>query len=126
MISEGERSLVTQLRYVSAPSPVLEHRFDPKRRWRFDLAWPDRKLAVEVEGGTWVAGRHTTGAGFLADIEKYNAAVLAGWRVLRVTTGMVDDGRAVALVEAALGPWLHPGEPGYPYSEVLPEEVRGG
>ena len=29
------------------------------------------------------AGRHTWGAGFLADMEKYNTATMQGYRVLR-------------------------------------------
>jgi len=42
-------------------------------------------IAVEVEGGVWSRGRHVRGAGYLADLEKYNAAVVMGWRVLRYT-----------------------------------------
>ena len=60
------------------------------------MAWPDLRVAVEVEGGVWskTPGRHTRGAGFEADCEKYNAAAAAGWRVARVTTKMISDGRA--------------------------------
>lgn len=83
------------------PAPVAEHRFHATRRWRFDYAWPDHKLALEVEGGAWTGGRHTRGAGFVKDIEKYNAATLAGWRVLRTTPGsLMRDG--IVLVKAAL------------------------
>lgn len=67
------------------PAPVTEHRFHPERKWRFDYAWPDAKVALEVEGGVWTGGRHTSSAGFLKDIEKYNAAARLGWRVLRCT-----------------------------------------
>ena len=67
------------------PMPVTEHRFHPSRKWRFDYAWPDAKVALEVEGGVWTGGRHTSSAGFLKDIEKYNAAARLGWRVLRCT-----------------------------------------
>ena len=93
--------LVLQIRAVGLPHPVEEYRFC-KRRWRFDLCWPDRKLAFEIEGGTWVQGRHTRGAGFRKDIEKYNAATLLGWRVFRVTTDMVVDGSALKLIEEIL------------------------
>ena len=67
------------------PAPVTEHRFHPSRKWRFDYAWPDAKVALEVEGGVWTGGRHTSSAGFLKDMEKYNAAARLGWRVLRCT-----------------------------------------
>lgn len=68
------------------PPPVLEYRFALTRRWRFDVAWPARRVALEVEGGIWTgASRHTRGTGFLADIEKYNTATSLGWRVLRAT-----------------------------------------
>ena len=64
---------------------VREFRFHPQRRWRFDYAIPSERIALEVEGGVWTGGRHTSPRGFLGDIEKYNAAVVAGWRVVRTT-----------------------------------------
>ena len=67
------------------PAPVTEHRFHPSRKWRFDYAWPDVKVALEVEGGVWTGGRHTSSTGFLKDMEKYNAAATLGWVILRFT-----------------------------------------
>lgn len=64
---------------------VKEYRFHPKRLWRFDYAFPEHKIALEVEGGVWTQGRHTRAEGFLGDIEKYNTASLMGWRVFRCT-----------------------------------------
>lgn len=69
------------------PQPVTEHRFDPERMWRFDYAWPAHRVALEVEGGIWTGGRHTRGAGFVKDCEKYNRATELGWRVFRVQPG---------------------------------------
>lgn len=66
------------------PRPFPEFRFAPPRRWRFDFAF-DNLIAIEVEGGVWTQGRHTRGAGFLADCEKYNEAAIRGWCVIRVT-----------------------------------------
>jgi very-short-patch-repair endonuclease len=66
------------------PVPKLEYRFHPDRKWRFDFAWPDEMVALEVEGGVWSHGRHGRGSGIVKDIEKYNAAAQAGWMVLRV------------------------------------------
>jgi very-short-patch-repair endonuclease len=100
--SDGERALETQLRQTGATGWVRELQFDPARRWRFDFAWPDLSVAVEVEGATWSAGRHSRGEGFEQDCVKYAEAAIRGWMVLRVTTDMVDDGRAIALVGRAL------------------------
>lgn len=88
-----------------------ELRFAPPRRWRFDFALPQARVAVEIEGGVWAqrkckgfatlgrqrveveavvrGGRHNTGEGFIADCEKYLAAALAGWTVFRLTREMM-------------------------------------
>ena len=75
------------------------------RRWRFDFAWPALMLAVEVDGGAWVpgGGRHTRGAGFVADHDKMNRATLLGWRVLQFTSRYLADGSALADLAEALG-----------------------
>lgn len=101
-ISGYEALLQQHCKLAGLPLPEREIRFAPPRRWRFDLGWTDRKLAVEVEGAIWTRGRHTRGSGYEKDMEKYNAAIIAGWRVLRVSTGMVKDGRALTVIEQAL------------------------
>ncbi len=83
------------LRPAWAPLPVAEHRFAPPRRWRFDRAFPTEMVAVELEGGVWSGGRHTRAAGFLGDVEKYNAAALANWLVLRFTAADLPAAQAV-------------------------------
>jgi hypothetical protein len=62
--------------------PTPEFRFDPKRRWRFDYAWPDFKVALEVQGGIFIQGRHSRGAALLKEWEKLNRAAELGWRIL--------------------------------------------
>lgn len=79
--------------------PVHEYRFTPPRRFRFDLAWPDYKVAVELEGGVYSGGRHTRGKGFEGDCEKYNLATLAGWRVLRYTSNMLKNDPSLAIAQ---------------------------
>lgn len=54
-----------------------------KRRFRFDYCFPSEKVAVEIEGGIWLAGRHNRPSGFINDMEKYNLACQLGWRILR-------------------------------------------
>jgi len=87
------------------PEYETEFRFHPTRRWRFDFCWPALKIAVEVEGGTWQKSRHTTGRGFEADCEKYNAGAILGWFVLRVTGDMVNSGVALQTVEDMIPPF---------------------
>lgn len=93
--SEGEEAFALHCHERGVVSPLREWRFDPTRRYRFDFAWPAKKIAVEVEGGIWSNGRHTRPSGFANDCEKYNLAALNGWRVLRYTTEMVMNGTAI-------------------------------
>ena len=68
------------------PIPTREYHFHPVRKWRFDIAWPDIKLAVELHGAVFAAGRHTRGAGMRGDCEKMNSAIFLGWSVLVYTS----------------------------------------
>lgn len=91
-----------QLKDEQLPAPHHEYSFASNRKWRFDFAWPDKMLAVEIEGGTWTQGRHSRPKGFADDCQKYNHAALLGWRVLRYTADMVRKGDAVDQVRIAL------------------------
>ena len=61
------------------------------RMWRFDyVILPlELKIAIEVDGGNYSFGRHTRGAGFEGDCQKFNAAVNLGWRVFHYTPNML-------------------------------------
>jgi len=72
------------------PEPHREYKFHPTRKWRFDIAWPKQKVAVECHGNIW-AGRHTRGIGYSNDREKANEAQLAGWILLEFTSGQIDS-----------------------------------
>jgi very-short-patch-repair endonuclease len=79
---------------------IREYRFASPRRYRVDFAFVGLKVAVEVEGGTWSRGksRHTTGAGFQKDCEKYNLLAEKGWLLVRGDSAMVKDGRLLEWV----------------------------
>lgn len=81
---------------------VKEYRFHPTRKWRFDYAIPEYKIALEVEGGVWTRGRHTSPKGFLGDIEKYNTATLMGWRVFRTTPDELYKLSTINLIKSAI------------------------
>ena len=99
--SPGEATLARQLQEAGIEF-VREYRFHPVRRWRFDFALVGHMLAVEVEGGTYARGRHTRGAGYAEDCVKYAEALCLGWRVLRVTTGMVENGTAMEYIRCLI------------------------
>lgn len=56
------------------------------RRWKFDFATASGpQYAIEIEGH----GRHTSWMGFRKDVEKYNAALALGWKVIRAPASAV-------------------------------------
>mgnify|MGYP003425400920 FL=1 len=91
--------VLTQL--VGLPDPATELLFHPKRKWRFDYAWEEQKLALEVHGGIHSGGRHTRGRGFVEDRAKMNEATLLGWTVLEVTPEHIKSGQLRAWLLAA-------------------------
>lgn len=89
------------------PEPLDEYHFDAHidRRHRFDFAWLDQMIAVEVNGNAWSVsggGRH----GKDADLEKLNLAVSMGWRVFQFSPVMLnkDPYGCVSFVRNALSP----------------------
>ncbi len=99
--SELEALLDLLIRALELPRPRTEYRFHLSRSWRFDRAWPDRMLAAECEGITHEGGRHQRLKGYTEDCHKYTAAALAGWRVMRFTRGMLNDGSAATYLKEA-------------------------
>lgn len=85
---------------------VREYKFHPERKWKFDFAHPELKIAFECEGGIHCGGRHVRGDGYEKDCEKYNEAVLLGWRLFRVTSSMVRSGKAIDYCIQAIKDYL--------------------
>ncbi len=105
--SKLEKKTALILRAEKFPAWVEEHRFC-ERRWRFDFAWPDQMVALEVEGGVWKGkfGGHTSGKGFTKDCDKYNTATAMGWRVFRITNVHVKEVNFTDWLWAALKPHI--------------------
>ncbi|MCK4107901.1 DUF559 domain-containing protein [Acinetobacter radioresistens] len=101
-ISEGEAKLASDLKALRI-SFEQEYKFHPKRHWKADFHMTGTKILVEIEGGIWTGGRHTRGKGFIQDMEKYNAATVLGYQVLRFSTEQVKSGLAVRQIERLLG-----------------------
>lgn len=104
-LSKGEEQFMIHCRVSLHPvnQPEREYQFIADRKWRFDFAWPSKKVAVEVEGGTaFGKSRHSRGTGIEGDMRKYNRAALEGWTVLRYSTAMVMNAEAIDEVLAVL------------------------
>lgn len=84
------------------PTPVRELRFAPPRMFRWDFCWPDRGIALEVQGGIWIHGAHSRGAGLADDCDKVNLAALHGWHVFKITERQIRDGSAFELIRKFL------------------------
>jgi len=91
--SEPEERFALAWKVLGGPPFEREYLVAPPRKWRLDFAWPAAMIAVEIEGGIHEGasrGRHMRQEGFAADCEKYNAAALMGWRILRLTPDMIQ------------------------------------
>lgn len=84
----GLFKIIGQLTGLSFSS---EYKFHPTRKWRFDFAIPDKKIAIEIEGGIWLIGRHNRPISMIKDFEKYNEAAKLGWRILKYTPEQVRN-----------------------------------
>lgn len=78
---------------------VPEYQFLKQRKWKVDYALPCCKLAIEIEGGTWIGGGHSRGSGMNEDMEKYNNLAILGWRLLRFTPNNLKDNSYLDIFE---------------------------
>ena len=101
--SELEMMLLARLERAGLPLGVGQHPVVTGRQFRFDRAWPEHMVAVEVQGGVWTNGAHSRGSGVQRDCLKLSMAAAVGWRVLPVTGEMIESGEAVRLIALALG-----------------------
>lgn len=101
--SNLELEFETLARILELPPYVREYKFMKSRKFASDFAWPELRILVEVEGGTFMGGRHTRPIGYAKDCEKYNYAAMMGWKVLRFTAPMLRDGRADVQLRMAFG-----------------------
>ena len=95
---------LSDLALLRIPAPTTELVFAPPRRWRFDFCWPDKFIAVEYQGGTYMRGKsgHSNVAGLERDYEKFTEASLLGWRIILINAKTVQTGKAVEWVMRAL------------------------
>lgn len=76
-----------------------EFKFLKNRKFRFDFAQKELKIAIEIEGGAYTNGRHTRGKGFISDMQKYNLATLNGWQLLRFTPQQTNKIETIEMIK---------------------------
>jgi len=99
--SELELQALAQIRDAGFPEPEQQYEGIENRRYRFDFAWPQDLIAVEIHGGAWMGKGHTGGKGFSEDRRKMNLANLSGWMVFEFTADMLNADELVPTLKEA-------------------------
>jgi very-short-patch-repair endonuclease len=72
-----------------------------RRAYVADFAWPEARVVVEIQGGTWVKSGHSTGTGIQRDAIKALTAAAGGWVVVGLTADMIGPQGSVWLPKVA-------------------------
>ncbi len=102
MTSPLEDLFAMQLDAAGLGGYVREYQAIPGRKFRFDFAWKQQRLLVEIQGGVWNGGAHGRPTGITRDMNKLNQAQIHGWKVLQFDTKMVKSGEALNVTEQIL------------------------
>ncbi len=99
-----QMNLIRHIEGCNTMAILGEHRFHPKRKWRFDLAIPELKIACEYQGGLFMGrrGGHQSVKGTRKDWEKMNEAQICGWIVLQFGPDETRTGSAMLVIERAI------------------------
>ena len=93
--AEFERIWIEVTKKYADPAALklkAEHPFAKEvgRKFRFDFCHMEQRVAVEIMGGTWTGGRHTSPQGYKRDCEKLLYAAELEWKVIYLTSDMVN------------------------------------
>lgn len=108
--------ILNRLYRVGLPTPQTEYKFARDivgnqkgvrerlkkiglKDWRFDYAYPEKKIAIEYEGGVYIQGGHTRGGKYTDDCQKYNKAQFLGWKVFRITIKHLEDPQSLGFFD---------------------------
>ena len=97
-----ELTLLQQIRQAGLAIPERQVKLIPGRQWTWDFVYRAPMIAIEVQGGTWGFGAHSSGVGIARDCEKGNAANMAGWCSLTFTVDQIRSGYALSTIQEAL------------------------
>jgi len=104
--NDYKAAFLLHLKFAGLPEPVCEYQFHETRKWRFDYAFVEKKVAVEYQGLNWKRDGENSGhqsiAGLMRDFEKFTEASIAGWTLILITAESVNSGQAVEWVRRAV------------------------
>src|SRR5258706_8037672 len=81
-----EAEFLLQVRSLKQALPKLQYQPFQDRKFRLDFAWPDRKVAVMVQGNV-----HRIKDKFYRDCELFCLLTVAGWRFLPISRRQVKS-----------------------------------
>ena len=102
MTSALENLFAMQLDSAGLTGYVREYQAIPGRKFRFDFCFKQERLLIEINGGTFTKGGHSSGLGLRRDYEKLRLAQDHGWKVYPFDAQAVRSGEAVEQVRKAL------------------------
>ena len=82
--NEFEDTFLALTRSIGLPDPKVQYSVDPgdgERPIRVDFAWPDRRIAIEMDG----VRTHRTKQAFETDRRRDQRLIAAGWKPIRIT-----------------------------------------
>lgn len=101
-----EETFEFQLKCEKAPPFERQYRFARSlgREYRWDFAWPELWLAVEIQGGIWKrgGGAHSHPTDIIRNMQKQNTGAVLGWKLLQFSTDEVKSGSAIAYTMTVL------------------------
>lgn len=84
-------------------TPVIEYRFTEKRKWRLDVAIPELKFGIELDGHRY----HSSAAAQRNDAEKNNFLMCSGWTLFRYPAGTIFNHKRRRRIVEQVGRFLH-------------------
>jgi hypothetical protein len=100
--------IIATFKALGLPKPIPEYKFHPARKWKADYAWPEKRIALEKEGGVYKkgkdgqrGGRHNRPQGFINDMKKYNALTEMGWKLFRYLPNKIDYDQIIRVYKNA-------------------------
>lgn len=73
-----------------------------KKKYSYDFAHPLSKTLIEIQGGIWIKGGHSTGSGITRDCQKSFQAIVAGFTLFHLTASMIDLPHLAAIADFIL------------------------